>query len=297
MHPNLLPWANLAAALPLAWVAWEASQFSTRQAKETTLVGPLRWLVVALLFWVAAQIAAIPAFGADPGAISRVALFALTLLLAPFISVLGAKRPGARVWDLFIVLPMLVVVNWPAWAAIMTGTWAEPVDLEGPALAGLAVVIVMIVSNYFGTAFTGTVVLFSTGILAGLTRFSRLLPTLGDGTVLPSLVTSICVSIALLSAIRGARRRSQTRNGLDGALLEFRDWFGVLWARRVMDRLNQTAEKDGLSVHVSLDGLHWADEATPQQRADSAQELERAFRWLLRRFADNEWLDKRIRAE
>lgn len=294
MAPDLLPWLNLAAALPLMWIAQRAYRFSVGQARGTTLVGPLRWLAVSIIVWLGAQLAAILPLGLGSGTTSRIGLFSLTLLLAPFVSVLGAKRPGARVWDLFIVLPMLVVVNWPAWAELLTGAAGETVDLEGPALAGLTVVIVMIAGNYFGTAFTGSMLAFSAGILAGLTSYSELLPVLGDGVLVPRLVTSVSLSVALIPAMRGAVKRSAARDGLEGAWLEFRDWFGILWAKRLMDRLNQTAAKDDWAVRVSLDGLHWSDDATAQRRSETSQEFERTFRWLLRRFADDAWLDRQI---
>ncbi len=102
-----LPWCNLLLTLPGVWVVARIAAMGSDAIRGTTLVGPSRWVQVALIFWIVAQSVALPEFGLSAGIVSRMQMFALSLLLAPFVSVLGAKRPGARVWDIFIVLPML----------------------------------------------------------------------------------------------------------------------------------------------------------------------------------------------
>ena len=54
-------------------------------------------------------------------------------MLSPLMAVLGARRPSANVWAWFVVLPMLVVLSWPAIIAWGTGQQSG-FQLETPPL-------------------------------------------------------------------------------------------------------------------------------------------------------------------
>ncbi len=293
MTDRLWPWLNLAAACALLIAALGARRSVTATVRGTTLTAPLRWGIAALCGWTAVQFLAVPFVGVDAGTRSRLGYLALTLLLAPFVSVLGAKRPGARVWNAFVVLPMLAVLNWPAWAGVMTGGASDVLNLDGPALLGSLVVLVMILGNYFGTAYTLSAVLVAVAVFTGLTEYSQSLPTLGAAPFVPR----ISVSLLCLTALFLARRRRGTvalREPHERLWIEFRDSFGILWTKRLIDRLNQTGVQEGWCVRIDLDGFHWDESADDAQRRESLAKFDQTFRWLLRRFADDAWIDARL---
>lgn len=293
MTDRLWPWLNLAAAGALLIAALGARRSVAAAVRGTTLTAPLRWGIAALCGWTAVQFLAVPFVGLDAGTRSRLGYLALTLLLAPFVSVLGAKRPGARVWNAFVVLPMLAVLNWPAWAGVMTGGGSDVLNLDGPALLGTLVVLVMILGNYFGTAYTFPALLVVAAVFAGLTEYSHSLPALGSVPLAPR----IAVSLLCLTSFCLARRQRGTadpREPHERLWIEFRDCFGILWTKRLMDRLNQTGAQEGWCVRIELDGFHWSDSADVTQRRATLAKFDQSLRWLLRRFADDAWIDARL---
>ena len=89
---------------------------------------------------------------------------------------------------------------------------------------------------------------------------------------------------------------SLTRDGYEGLWLDFRDWFGILWTRRVMERLNQTAETEQLSARLSLDGLVWNDSVTEPERQETQEKNGPCvFAGFFRRFVDEKWIDERLK--
>ena len=100
-----------------------------------------------------------------------------------------------------------------------------------------------------------------------------------------------------LGARQAKRRTNEGRNADSSASgYDFRDLFGVVWARRILDRVNNVACQEGWPVRLHFDGLASADdpskpvELTPEQSA----RIESVLRWLLRRFVDPEWIDERM---
>jgi hypothetical protein len=86
------------------------------------------------------------------------------------------------------------------------------------------------------------------------------------------------------------------RDAFESVWQDFRDFFGMVWGRRVMDRMNQTAAEEGWPVRLHFDGLA-APGTTGQIKLspDQASRVEQVFRWLLRRFVDPEWIDERMK--
>jgi hypothetical protein len=291
----MLATLNLCFSLPLLLIVAMMQRNWRSAVGGTTLVHSWFWMMLALTVWVAVQILALDAVGLSAGWQSRIGYFASTLLFAPFVSVLGAKRPGSRVWDWFIVLPMIVVLNWPVIAASVSDLPEHTLDLEGPALMGALVVLVMILGNYFGTMFTPLALLLGGSLLCGLTEYSGILPRLGDGHFVPRMIVSAGLLIALLLAPVMYQRQLPHRSGYQRVWLDFRDWFGVLWTKRVMDRLNQTAEAKQWPVRFGLDGIAWQEESALDSQHDA--EIEHTLRWLFRRFTNDEWIDRRLKNE
>ena len=256
------------------------------------------WLVTAQTVWILTCIShsALQILGTEtfPGISSRLNYVSLTLWLTPMVSVLGAKRPGVRFWNFFVVIPMLLMLNWPAFSAERDVLLNSQLDLEAPALMGFFVVLLMVLGNYFGTIFTFPALLFCGALALGLSTVSRSLPNLTSSVILERASVSLMLAGCLFWARRIMRRETGQRSGDERVWLDFRDWFGILWTRRVMDRLNQSAQSEGWHARLTLEGIDWETGLTDEQRTATRKKMDHAFRWMFRRFVDESWIDERL---
>jgi hypothetical protein len=124
-----------------------------------------------------------------------------------------------------------------------------------------------------------------------------------------TLVISLAVWRGAFQARRmtaaGAGPTSELRPGIhrfDRLWSDFRDFFGIVWARRILDRVNFTAGEQNWPLRLHLDGFAPFDSkagrsgAVPSHEVSAAesQKIEHALRWLLRRFVDPQWIDERL---
>lgn len=228
------------------------------------------------------------------GLISRIDYFSTTLLLTPLVSVLGAKKPGVRFWNYFVVIPMLLMLNWPVIVQGVGTHGIQVLNLEPPALMGIFVVLLMVLGNYFGTVFTLPAILYCCGVLISLTPSSQSLPQISEFPAMAHCLSSLLFVGALFSSRRRYYVSQRDRAGYDRIWLDFRDWFGILWARRVMERLNQTADKEEWSARLTLEGIQWDSEQSLECRKQTQEKLDHALRWILRRFVEESWIDDRL---
>jgi len=255
-------------------------------------------LVAALILWGGVTAAAIFDWP-KPTGLQQVAWYAVSvLLLTPAISVLGARRPLTRVWTWFVVLPYCLVFSWPAAASLKQLLRGGEFHLESPMAVGYGFVVVMGVGNYLGTRYTmPTTLILSTLLLliaaAADVHFSWM-PT-------PEQCRSIApfaVCAAIWWAARMSRETYPVRTPLDRVWIEFRDSFGIVWSKRILDRLNGMAAHDHLSARMDMSGIvpvnptDVSDEYHPDPIALTG--LEKHLRWLFRRFVDDDWIDERL---
>ncbi len=99
---------------------------------------------------------------------------------------------------------------------------------------------------------------------------------------------------AAVWAARSAARSEVCPGGFDRVWNDFRDHFGIVWARRVQDRLNETGRKESWPGRIELHGFLWKDPADVAARESANPKIEHALRWILRRFVDPEWIDARL---
>ena len=85
---------------------------------------------------------------------------------------------------------------------------------------------------------------------------------------------------------------------LDRLWREFRDLFGIAWARRIQDRMNDLAVQHAWPVRLQPEGFVPSQPAPASETTAPAPALspEQALRWLLRRFADEAWIERRLGA-
>lgn len=219
---------------------------------------------------------------------------ATVLLLAPPVAVLGARRPGAHAWTWFVLVPLVVVLSWP-----MVNAWTEDgppqrLLLEGPHLLGFAVVLTMGAGNYFGTRHTLAALLYAAAavlFVAPYVEWSPLAPFHARLAATLLFATSVALPIRRrLHAVIAAPYADW-----NVVWLEFRDTFGIVWAKRVMDRLNEAARHERWPSRLELDGFVAAAVENPMPPERVELQIDYWMRVLLRRFVEPSWIDARRR--
>lgn len=291
--------ASLSFALLLGFlILWIRSVLPA--LKPTTLAGAGIWFIAGMAFWLVvtcAQLLTAWDLWTIPVALtSRGNYLSTILLLTPLVSVLGAKRPGIRFWNFFVVIPMLLMLNWPLIAEAFGTIPNRTLNLEPPALMGAFVVLLMVLGNYFGTMFTLPAVLYCLGIAVALTTSSESMPQILQSPLAVRGISGCLMAFALLLSAKRMRQASRDRTGYEGLWLDFRDWFGILWTRRVMERLNQTADKEDWACRLTLEGLEWNSDSDKTSESETILKMDHAFRWMLRRFVDEAWINERVQS-
>lgn len=227
------------------------------------------------------------------------------LSLCPPIAVLGSRRPGTRVWGWFILFPMLLALSWPIMAVWWQGTELRRLQLEGPQLAAFCLVLVMGFGNYCGTRFTLTALMLSASLLGIAISSYQDAAVWG---VHRSTIRTWCTVGTVLSIIAiDFSRRAPVSTRFDRLWFDFFDAFGIVWGRRIQDRVNFFLKSEGIPVLLQRDGFHWSDKSnrefasntkdvTPEAVGASLEDsrIEHILRWLLRRFVDPTWIEQRL---
>uniref|UniRef100_A0A7C4QTB7 Uncharacterized protein n=1 Tax=Schlesneria paludicola TaxID=360056 RepID=A0A7C4QTB7_9PLAN len=252
----------------------------------TTLVDAWRWGGVVL---VAAALTAgvrLTTGRAFPAGDCLLAVCGLT----PLMAVLGARRPTCRVWTAFVVLPLLLVLSWPILTVVSArGPWGK-ISLETPTVFGFGFVAVMACGNYVGTRLMFSAVAWGSAVMGLWLCHADLAPAGWPTASTMRLVLGTVGLWALWDVQRAWQGRHPAADRFNRLWFDVLDRFGVVWARRLQERLNALGRQQGWSGRLELDGWHWTTAPDPQEQA----RVEQAFRWLLRRFVDPPWIDARL---
>ncbi len=250
-------------ALPRLW----------RHVRRTTLAAPWCWVLasgLAVLF-VAWQ-------GADNSLLNYSA--AVTTLL-PAAAIYGAKRPQDRGWQ-WIVAALLLMLIWPAGESYFL---ERSFDLAAQPLRAWFLVLLLAVQggNWLITSNAGPVLLLTA---AQLTMLWPQLPW-GDGDVNP---TSWLIGASMLAVVpwwvvlnfRPVKRDAAvTDDSIFPTSAEIDEWksfraaYGVVWALRVTERINEVAVRRGWPWRWSWSGTANAvslREGAPMTALDPAAE-------------------------
>jgi hypothetical protein len=265
---------------------------------KTTLLEAWLWGVVAICLWGFTWCATELTQFAPHGWADQLWLASAVLLLSPFVAALGARRPGSRVWTLFVVLPVIVVLMLPAVTAWNRDLRPTPLRLESPMVVGYALVLVMGAGNYLGTRFAIPALLAAGASLTLVWPLSQMAERYSPPTSTLHSAAAIALSTAAwLGARQAAKTRRSSRNPLDAVWNDYRDFFGIVWGKRIMDRMNDAAQQEGWPVRLQYEGFVPVDSASPADLSpDQKSRVEHALRWLLRRFVDPAWIDERMAA-
>jgi hypothetical protein len=281
--------ANLLISL---WVV----AHSLKRLRQTTLPTATWCAIGGLVIAIVAQFIELANPDQANGWVDLGWYFAAVVLLCPGIAVLGARRPGASVWALFVLLPLVLVLMWPAVASFQVARPAEPIEIEVPALVGFGLVLIMSGGNYFGTRYTMSMFYYAGAIVLLVVPMSVATPDF----FLERSTSRFIASLGFLLAISETNRRSKAEADdeislLDVLWFDFMDSFGMVWAKRVMDRVNESARREKWAMHLELHGfVPIAESPSADELLHTEKRIEHTFRWLLKRFVDPEWIDARL---
>jgi len=263
---------------------------------KTTLVEAWWWGVLALAVWASTWLATELVPVAREGLADQLWFASAVTMVSPFVAVLGARRPGSRVWSWFIVLPMMVVLFLPAVTAWNRDLHPTALRLEVPMLAGYGLVLLMGAGNFLGTRFAISAFLAALACLSVLWPISSLASWFPWDSRTTHAAATIGLCLAAWAGCWQAGRTSRARpNALENVWIDFRDFFGVVWGRRVLDRVNDAARQENWPVRLHLDGFAPVDPANETALSpEQSGRIEQVMRWLLRRFVDPEWIDERM---
>ena len=275
---------TMACLLMLAIVLWILFQLSPPLA-GLTAQNALTWAMLAIVATMtAAMLKLIP--GVTPRVTSAVHYLSATLLLTPLVDILGARNPGHRAWPCFVVVPLIAVLQWPCVTQIISGRPDVPIEVPTPTVIGFLIVLTMGAGNYFGTAHTAACLFGTAGIVVYVLPVTEWMVWPND------YLTTVSAGLLLVAGLLVQRRLNSMRRTAHPNELwsDFRDTFGLVWAKRVMDRVNQFADREDWDIYMTLDGFQKRTRSGPG--AVNPDRPIAALRWVLKRFADDSFLDR-----
>lgn len=230
---------------------------------------------------------------------------AILLVLGGGISVLGARRPGSEAWRWFVVVPMFLVLGWPALLCWGNEWTPRRLELMTPAFLGSLLVIIMAAGNYLTTRWQCASLLGGIGAMLFLLNRTTLVPVNGMTQHLLGLGIEVLVFCSIVSVWRNQRTTSREMSGIPRFWSDFRDFFGIVWAYRVMERMNQEAQRLNWPFRFEIDRIVTADstiehstEVVSLNPGDLTEKVVEEVRfhleWLFRRFVTDEWRDARL---
>lgn len=259
--------------------------------RDTTFAAPCAWAALSLI--ALAVYAVWSAYGGGGSRLAAAHLEYLTTItvVAPFVALLGAKRPQHIAWQ-WIVASLIVLLAFQD-----LRSWSISGSKPLPHTAWqwlLAAMLVMQLCNYLPTRYALAALMACAGQFCVLAGSFSLLPDVptwffGAGVVL--------LSGAVGWAAFLSRRRRPVADAWQAAWFDFRDLFGVLWAVRVCQRVN-TVTAGQTSWSLSWHGIvparaNSAAMSTHESVVDDAEALQRTLRSVLARFVSATWLGRR----
>ena len=276
----------IVAALITATIASGAALWRRQAAlRGTTLVQAAWWTLVALATLAGGETLLL-IFGAEdtlPSWSAAVRLICATVTFCPVMAVLGARRPHHLAWQ-FIVVTLWIMLSLPAWEVLLLGRF-ESMDV-GPVRGWfLWLMIALNLVTYLPTRFWMSAILVALGQLLLLGPF---LPgvQVDEASRVSILVAAVFFAVAIIRTCGGFPPPPCRENEFDRRWLMFRDSFGTMWALRVVERVNASAQMYNWPMSLTWTGFYFHnadngwDNLSPQAEAELRQTMEN----LMRRF-------------
>ncbi len=261
--------------------------------RETTLITACNWALAVAVAWTSVWTFD-SALGCVPTGTADQLWYALAVLsLSPAVAVLGARRPISRVWPWFVLGPMILILIWPAlvdWSATSRG---RALELEEPAIVGFLLVLIMAAGNYLGTRYRFSALLLITALALLVAPLMIGFPKTVITRDTARLAATACFAAAILARQLPHGSPRTLDSPFDRLWHDFRNEFGLVWARRVQDRINIEAQKENWPLKLEIHGFIWnSGSIDAHTRTQTEARLEHHIRWLFRRFVSEAWLDQ-----
>lgn len=264
--------------------------------QSTTLKGAWTWALPGVGLWVTAWLGTVLTPVVTGPLVDQLWYGVAVMMLCPPIAVLGARRPGSRVWGWFVLLPMLLVLALPLLGGWNRDLQVSPLRIEVPALVGYALVLVMGMGNYLGTRLTGASLLYALALLLLVAPLSAMAPAALPEAARCRIGATVALGASAVWGARQAGRPVAVTSRFDRLWIDFLDYFGIVWARRIQERVNKAARTEQWPVRLELYGFTWNGADPDDLGAATNGRIEQTLRWLLRRFVDPDWIDQRLTA-
>ncbi|SIO67597.1 hypothetical protein SAMN05444166_8398 [Singulisphaera sp. GP187] len=283
--------ACVGLALGTAIVPWRAAW---RGAQGTELRPAVAWAGLAILIGLVSQgVAGTETIASGRPMAGHLVYLAVLASFAALISVLNARRPGGGAWAILMALLVLVfLIPWlegPGWARKAQGLSRLRLDAPWSLFYGL--VVIAGVTNYLPTRYGRAAAWLGFGFVCEYLALTRSELRLNQGARLWS-VYPWCLAVSAWTAFRSADRVSPAHTGLDATWLWFRDHWGVVWALRLQERFNRTAESLGWPLRLTWTGIVPAPGSIEEPVKAVLPAADTTLKGLLRRFADLERIDR-----
>jgi len=218
------------------------------------------WGAVAVGLGVVAEALAMtePLASGRPAA-GHVTYLAVLAALAGLISVLNARTPGGGAWA--VLMALLIVVFLFPWLE-GAGLRRSPnglgrLRLDNPWTIFYGLLVVAGVTNFLPTRYGPAAACLGLGFgleFVGLTQTWR--SPAARATVWTAVPWALAAAVAAAELRAGVAPGAANR--LEAVWFWFRDHWGVVWALRVMERFNRSAEAAGWSVRLAWHGAEAA---------------------------------------
>ena len=144
------------SAIPLLlYVAWQVQRLRT-VTHATTAAGARRWAVAAVIACLVTAACRLDVLSVTARTASLMQYLSAVLLLTPLVYMLGARRPGILAWPWFVILPLIIILQWPAVSELLGDNSTDAIRIPSPTVLGFLLVLLMGSGNYFGTACTAS---------------------------------------------------------------------------------------------------------------------------------------------
>ncbi len=285
--PDLLVAMMLSLAVAVGWMGVIRLN---RSVRHTSLTAAAAWAIWFQLTLTVTTIATLAKGRVSPGILDQLWYLTAVSALCPFVAVLGARRGRLLDWSLFVLLPLIAVLEWPAlaqWSRCWNG---QRLELETPTLLGYGVVLLMAVGNFFPTRFGWASLAWMAGWGWELAQMSDSFHRTQTTHILPVMMVLVFWMI-----LGHAAKNCPSGIGWNRIWFDFRDWFGVAWATRLSVRINEIAEREQWPWRLTHEGWQATSRGTPQAGLPvDDPRVDHTVRWLLKPFVDPEWIDERL---
>jgi hypothetical protein len=263
--------------------------------RESTLIIPWAWAVgcFALVAASSGYAALVPA-EQRPTSFLAMQFAAASGTLCPIVALVGAKRPQHSAWS-FVVVSLWLILALPA-AEVLCLHPGQELEINSIRSWFLWALLGAELSAFVLTRYWVSILLLVAAQIVWLTEWLPLLPRFVSFGDLREVTGLVLASIAVVSAWLISGRPARAANAYDRLWFDFRDAFGLFWALKLAERVNDAGKQAGWDFDLGWGGFRTQEDFAPLGKLppEEAAGLRNSLHGLLRRFVSEEWISERL---